>query len=1272
MRVAPPIHLTEQERAELEALTQATDAPARLAQRARIILLAAEGEQNKTIAPLLGIGRAQVARWRERYALSGLGGILQDLPRGAPPVKVDVARLALLTSCDGTETPRNWSTRSLAAELGVSAASVSRHWRAAGLRPGASRHVRGTPAANPAAGAVDIAALYASPPVHALALSIEDPAEADAYALPPDNAACNMRTLPAHQRSLAASLMTALTMLEAGVAGTASGHVRHEAWLAFLQDVEAAAPPGRRMRVLAVSHACHDHAEVQQWLQQHPRFSVQLAPCPAAWLRMVQRFLRDAQAQRRNGFPAGIPELLAEIEAATRAGANVPYRWIRAATDAWRRPAATEVSSDPEGTAGGEPGLVPPVRAEDEPARGAREPWPMACTKVLPPRGARQLMPREALMNRLLEARRQRCVVILGQAGSGKTSTLMAWRKEILPLGYDVCWLSLALEDDEPSRFIDCLLASIGEADPAAAREAAGAVGADCGDAAIELWVITLVQALARRRRELVLMIDDLHHIADPRILQALQWLLDYAPPHLHLAFSSRSALELSMERLRLQGTLVEFDMHDLRFTPEESERFLREQLGAIERDDAVALHTLTDGWVAGLQHFAIDLRTRQGGKTPLTRVRDARRFASYFEREVLVRLAPDDLEMLVSMSICQRFCAPLCADVLGRPMAISHIKSRLGKMVADHLFIAPAGSHDHETWYRVHPLLREVLLARLAERGETGQLALHTAAWRWYESRGHVDEAVFHAVRAGDVNAAAGMVESCAQPLLSRGELHRVAGLMRLLPAQQVEQRFGLHIVNAYMHLYSRDFDQLQRSLDQMESQQDRLDECERYNLCLLRAGLALQLDNTDAAAAMLPRLWDVPAGVDDFAWHARGNVLSWMLTARGEYDLARRMLEEAELRTGAPRSGQLGRCIHAISLAREGKIKQASKIVREVMEEAERHGAAYVGLACMAAGLLADTLYELNETEAACQLLEPRIDVLERVSLPDIVLRACLVLSGSHWLAGRRAQALGCLDRLEAYAVRYGLDRLLAEALVLRLRRHLQHGEMERANVVLECVQGLAERYAGAGPERAGQIARAAARAGVDMALHTKDYANAIERIQPLLAGSGQGLGGVGLRLQLAVARLGLGEHQAANQDFLHSVREGHRLGLTRTLLDTLEGAPDALATLGRDSVLDLVLAFYVRRLQDAQGSIAPRQRLPHAGVAPGPMATLSDREREILVLLAQAMSNKKIAKVLNVSAETVKWHLKNIYAKLGVGGRGGAAARLRDLGGATPVQA
>ena len=135
MRVAPEIVLTEAEHAELAKLVRSKLTSVRLAQRARIVLLAAEGMQNKAIAQQLGVGRVQVARWRERYAEARLAGIERDLPRGAPPTKVDVARLVELTTQTKPKAATHWSTRTMAAELGVSAASVSRHWRANGLKP---------------------------------------------------------------------------------------------------------------------------------------------------------------------------------------------------------------------------------------------------------------------------------------------------------------------------------------------------------------------------------------------------------------------------------------------------------------------------------------------------------------------------------------------------------------------------------------------------------------------------------------------------------------------------------------------------------------------------------------------------------------------------------------------------------------------------------------------------------------------------------------------------------------------------------------------------------------------------------------------------------------------------------------------------------------------------------------------------------------------------------------------------------------------------------
>jgi LuxR family maltose regulon positive regulatory protein len=130
-------------------------------------------------------------------------------------------------------------------------------------------------------------------------------------------------------------------------------------------------------------------------------------------------------------------------------------------------------------------------------------------------------------MARLQEVRRQRCVVIQGPAGCGKTSSLLAWRRELLAMNFDVAWLSLAAEDDELGRFSHCLQASLAQVAPDQVRDAAFLLGRDNDDMAVEHWVITLVQGIAQHPRELVLMLDDVQHLQDARIVQALQWLID-------------------------------------------------------------------------------------------------------------------------------------------------------------------------------------------------------------------------------------------------------------------------------------------------------------------------------------------------------------------------------------------------------------------------------------------------------------------------------------------------------------------------------------------------------------------------------------------------------------------------------------------------------------------------------------------------------------------------------------------------------------------------
>jgi transposase len=180
LRVAPGIELTDEREGELTRLSRSKRASVRLAQRAQIVLLAAQGFQNKDIAEQLGIGRVQVARWRERYLQCGLEGIERDLPRGAPPVKVNVAKLVELTTQSTPEAATHWSTRKMAAVLEVSPSTVMRHWQANGLKPHLVRGFKVSRDPKFVEKLEDIVGLYMSPPEHAVVLCCDEKSQVQA------------------------------------------------------------------------------------------------------------------------------------------------------------------------------------------------------------------------------------------------------------------------------------------------------------------------------------------------------------------------------------------------------------------------------------------------------------------------------------------------------------------------------------------------------------------------------------------------------------------------------------------------------------------------------------------------------------------------------------------------------------------------------------------------------------------------------------------------------------------------------------------------------------------------------------------------------------------------------------------------------------------------------------------------------------------------------------------------------------------------------------
>ena len=340
MRVAPTIVLTDDERAQLQRLVRSRRTSVRLSQRARIVLLAAEGMQNKDIAQQLRVGRVQVARWRERYGQSRLAGIERDLARGAPPVKVDVARLVELTTQSKPEAATHWSTRKMASALGVSAATVSRHWRANGLKPHLVRGFKVSRDPKFVEKLEDIVGLYMAPPEHALVLCCDEKSQVQALdrtqpGLPLKKGRAGTLTHD-YKRHGTTTLFAALNVLDGQVISQCQQRHRHSEWLKFLRQIDRETPQDKPLHLIADNYGTHKHPAVQAWLAAHPRFNMHFTPTSASWLNMVERFFRDLTTERlRRGVFTSVPELTAAIDAYV-AHHNInpkPFIWTKSARD---------------------------------------------------------------------------------------------------------------------------------------------------------------------------------------------------------------------------------------------------------------------------------------------------------------------------------------------------------------------------------------------------------------------------------------------------------------------------------------------------------------------------------------------------------------------------------------------------------------------------------------------------------------------------------------------------------------------------------------------------------------------------------------------------------------------------------------------------------------------------------------------------------------------------------------------------------------------------
>jgi transposase len=337
VRIAAAIILSDADREVLHRWSRGRSTPARLVLRAGIVLAAAEGKDNKSIAAELGTNRLLVGKWRRRFADGGLAGIEKDAPRGGrkPTAREGIAaKIIEWTTQRKPGGATHWSVRTLAKELGSNRSMVNRVWRANGLKPHLSRTFKVSNDRRFQEKLVDVVGLYLNPPQHALVLSADEKSQIQALdrtqpGLPLKKGRCGTMTHD-YKRNGTTTLFAALSMLDGKVISTCMSRHRHQEWIKFLKLIDDQTPPGLDLHLIVDNYATHKHPKVLRWLQRHRRFRMHFTPTSSSWLNMVERWFRQITDQRiRRGVFRSVPELIKAIDAyiAEHNRDPKPYIW---------------------------------------------------------------------------------------------------------------------------------------------------------------------------------------------------------------------------------------------------------------------------------------------------------------------------------------------------------------------------------------------------------------------------------------------------------------------------------------------------------------------------------------------------------------------------------------------------------------------------------------------------------------------------------------------------------------------------------------------------------------------------------------------------------------------------------------------------------------------------------------------------------------------------------------------------------------------------------
>ena len=869
--------------------------------------------------------------------------------------------------------------------------------------------------------------------------------------------------------------------------------------------------------------------------------------------------------------------------------------------------------------------------------------------RVSPPRMPRALVERSRLLPQKPEWDAP-AVLVQAPAGCGKTFLMAQWRKACLAEGAVAAWVSVQPGDDS-GQFLQALVTSmrLAAARPTFCHALLLSMPASPIDA-MTAWLAEVSQyALST-----VLFIDDADRLSESA-RQALTYLLHNATPNLRLVVAARAEFDLNVQDLLSYGECVAVSGSALRFQLGETLQLVAERLGdRVDRDTVARLHEVTEGWPLGLQ---LVLTVAAGAADPRSEILalcSGGGLRDDLMEHMLRLLDAEDVGLLTRVSILEHLYPDLCEAVSGMPDTLA----RLERMSRDTPVLSQA---EQGTGYRLHNLARLTLQRKFAALPGPERAELHERAARWLSSMGELEAAARHALEAGRSDFAYDLAErSLYDSLMAEGHQPEVMAWIDRLPADVLEARPRLLLPAAWSLALSERNDEAARLVERLLAAPGVSDEL-RCECDLILSGAAIFADDPDRFASLHDPWADNPPLAAPALLHVHANRTAYRTLIDGNPSLARLKQQQAPHLHGNAQGylNQWGELVIGLTYLWEGQVLLAEKLLRPTLARAEIDLGRRNPFVCMLASFLAAAVWEQDRPDDAVTLLADRLDVLERRGLPEAVLLAFRTLARAAIQNGQEHRAMELLDAMHALGVARRMPRLCVASLTDQIRMHARRYRAETAKRLLDDIDViLAQEIPGRGPlwVRSVQAMRDLA-AGYAL-VAARRWREAVEPLARAYHQASQArMGRLSIEI-LGLRAFVLDQAGERSQDLLREALDlAAAYGLMRVFSDV---HPDLGAWIDRVRTTSATVPAPVRPVIPGAATTVHRME-------PRPTASLilTPKEREVVELLSRNLSNKEIGLAMDVGEETIKWHMKNLFAKLDAGNRKQVVARARLLG-------